>query len=129
MSSKPERLRIFRSLSARLTVFYTALFLLSLSAVFVAVYMLIARTIREREREVLEVRAAEYANVLQQGGIAAGKAQTGAARGKGLCNRPADAAAGAGDQHMLAGESAGLCLGCGLHCHPMPPSDIILSIK
>ncbi|MBE2215626.1 MAG: HAMP domain-containing histidine kinase [Opitutaceae bacterium] len=69
MSSKPERLRIFRSLSARLTVFYTALFLLSLSAVFVAVYMLIARTIREREREVLEVRAAEYANVLQQGGI------------------------------------------------------------
>jgi signal transduction histidine kinase len=69
MSSKPERLRIFRSLSARLTVFYTALFLLGLSAVFVAVYVLISRAIRERESELLQVRANEYVNVLRQVGI------------------------------------------------------------
>ena len=69
MSLKPERLRIFRSLSARLTLFFTALFLLSLSAVFVAVYILIAQTVRERARKVLEVRAAEYATVLRQVGI------------------------------------------------------------
>jgi len=69
MSLKPERLHLGRSLSLRLTLFYTVLFCLGLSAVFVAVYILIAQTIRQREREVLEVRAAEYANVLQQGGI------------------------------------------------------------
>lgn len=69
MSSKPERLRLIRSLSVRLTCFYAALFALGLSAVFVAVYVLITGTLKEREREMLEVRAAEYANVLRQVGI------------------------------------------------------------
>jgi len=69
MSSKPERLRLFRSLSARLTVFYTALFLLGLSAVFVAVYMLIARALITREHDLMAARAAEYAAVLRQNNI------------------------------------------------------------
>ena len=69
MSSKPERLRLRRSLAVRLTLFYTALFCLGLGSVFVAVYLLIAQKIRDREVELVRVRAAEYANVLRQVGI------------------------------------------------------------
>jgi len=69
MSSRPERLRFLRSLSVRLTLLQAALMAVGVAALCVVVYMLIMRAVMSREREMLEVRAAEYANVLRQVGV------------------------------------------------------------
>jgi len=71
MSSGPRRSRLGRSLALRLGLWHAGLFGLGAAAVFAAVYLLLARALDAREREALEVRAAEYADAFEQGGVPA----------------------------------------------------------
>ncbi len=74
MSSRPDSSRISRSLALRLGLWQAVLFGLGAAAVLVAVYFLLARTLDAREREALEVRAAEYADAFSAGGVPAVRA-------------------------------------------------------
>ena len=71
MSSNRERGRLGRSLALRLGLWHAALFGIGAAVVFVAVYVLLARALDAREREALEVRAAEYADAFETGGVTA----------------------------------------------------------
>ena len=74
MSSNRERGRLGRSLALRLGLWHAALFGVGAAVVFVAVYVLLARALDAREREALEVRAAEYADAFEAGGVTAMRA-------------------------------------------------------
>ena len=74
MSSTPDHHRWGRSLALRLGLWHAALFGLGTAMVFTAVYFLLARALDAREREALEVRAAEYAEAFDDGGVPAVRA-------------------------------------------------------
>jgi signal transduction histidine kinase len=74
MSSNRERGRLGQSLALRLGLWHAGLFGIGAAVVFVAVYVLLARALDAREREALEVRAAEYADAFEGGGVAAVRA-------------------------------------------------------
>jgi signal transduction histidine kinase len=71
MSSKPERSWLGRSLALRLGLWQALLFGVGTALAFAAVYFLLARALDSREREALEVRAAEYADAFEAGGVPA----------------------------------------------------------
>ena len=71
MSSKRERSWLGRSLALRLGLWHAVLFGVGTALVFAAVYILLARALDAREREALEVRAAEYADAFETGGVPA----------------------------------------------------------
>ena len=71
MSSKRERSWLGRSLAVRLGLWHAVLFGVGTALVFAAVYILLARALDAREREALEVRAAEYADAFETGGVPA----------------------------------------------------------
>lgn len=75
MSSSPEGGRLARSFALRLGLWHAALFGLGAAVVLTAVYLLLARALDVREREALEVRAAEYAAAFEFGGAAGLQAQ------------------------------------------------------
>jgi heavy metal sensor kinase len=60
-----------RSLALRLGLWHAGLFGVGTALVFAAVYILLARALDAREREALEVRAAEYADAFETGGVPA----------------------------------------------------------
>jgi signal transduction histidine kinase len=70
MSSAVERISPTRSLAVRLGLLNAVLFGAGTAAVLVVVYLLIARGIEARERDALEMRAAEYAHVYELTGVA-----------------------------------------------------------
>jgi len=63
-----------RSLALRLGFWHGALSAIGAAIVLVAIYILLARALDVREREALEIRAAEYADAFENGGIAAVRA-------------------------------------------------------
>jgi heavy metal sensor kinase len=71
MSSRPDSSWVGRSLALRLGLWHAALFGMGAAIVFTVVYLLLARALDVREREALEVRAAEYADAFEAGGVAA----------------------------------------------------------
>ena len=71
MSSKLKRNRLGHSLALRLGLWHAALSAIGAAVVLVAIYILLARALDVREREALEIRAAEYADAFENGGIAA----------------------------------------------------------
>jgi signal transduction histidine kinase len=71
MSSRHERGWLGRSLVLRLGLWHAGLFGVGTALVFAAVYILLARALDAREREALEVRAAEYADAFETGGVPA----------------------------------------------------------
>jgi len=71
MSLLVESGRLHRSLAARLALWQALLFGTGAAAVFFAVYFSLARTLEARERDALEVRAAEYAEAFEAGGVGA----------------------------------------------------------
>jgi HAMP domain-containing protein len=71
MSSKPDRTRLTHSLALRLGLWHAALAAVGAAVVLVGIYVLLARALDVRERQALEVRAAEYADAFENGGIAA----------------------------------------------------------
>ena len=71
MSSKLKRNRLGHSLALRLGLWHAALSAIGAAVVLVAIYILLARALDLREREALEIRAAEYADAFENGGIAA----------------------------------------------------------
>ena len=74
MSSRLERGWLGRSLALRLGLWNAALFGIGAAVVLVVIYVLLARALDAREREALEVRAAEYADAFENGGTAAVRA-------------------------------------------------------
>ena len=74
MSSSHKGGRLSQSLALRLGLWHSGLFGLGAAAVLAAVYLLLARALDTREREALEVRAAEYADAFETGGVAAVRA-------------------------------------------------------
>ncbi|MDD2764319.1 MAG: ATP-binding protein [Opitutaceae bacterium] len=74
MSSSPEGSRLGRSLALRLGLWHAGLFGLGAAVVLAAIYFLLARALDAREREALEVRAAEYADAFDAGGVPAVRA-------------------------------------------------------
>lgn len=71
MSSRPDRHWLGRSLALRLGLWHAALFGAGAAVMFAVVYFLLARALDEREQEALEVRAAEYAEAFEWGGVPA----------------------------------------------------------
>lgn len=71
MSSKPERTGLRHSLALRLGLWHAALAAIGAAVVLVGIYVLLARALDVRERQALEIRAAEYADAFENGGIAA----------------------------------------------------------
>ncbi len=71
MSSRPEGSRLGRSLALRLGLWHALLFGIGAAVVFTAVYFLLARALDTQEREALELRAAEYADAFETGGVQA----------------------------------------------------------
>ena len=71
MSSKFERNWLGRSLALRFGLWHAALSGIGAAVVLVVIYVLLARALDAREREALEIRAAEYADAFETGGIAA----------------------------------------------------------
>ena len=74
MSSNRERGRLGRSLALRLGLWHAGLFGIGAAVVFAVVYFLLARALDARDREALEVRAAEYADAFETGGVTAVRA-------------------------------------------------------
>jgi heavy metal sensor kinase len=70
MSSNPDNPSPRRSLALRLGLWQAALFGAATAAMFVSVYVFLARTLEAREREALELRAAEYASAFENAGAA-----------------------------------------------------------
>jgi len=77
MFSRARGGRLGRSLALRLGLWHAGLFGLGAAGVFAAVYLLLARALDAREREALEVRAAEYADAFEAGGVPAVRALLG----------------------------------------------------
>ena len=77
MSSRLEESGLGRSLALRLGLWHAALSGIGAAVVLVAIYILLARALDAREREALEIRAAEYADTFETGGIAAVRALLG----------------------------------------------------
>lgn len=71
MSSKFRRNPLGRSLALRLGLWHAVLSAIGAAVVLVAIYMLLARALDARELESLEIRAAEYADAFETGGVAA----------------------------------------------------------
>jgi heavy metal sensor kinase len=71
MSSRLEPRWLGRSLAVRLGLWHAVLSAIGAAVVLVAIYILLARALDAREREALEIRAAEYADAFENGGIAA----------------------------------------------------------
>jgi len=71
MSSRPDSPGFRRSLALRLGLWHAALLGTGTALVFAAVYILLGRALEQREREALEVRAAEYADAFEAGGVPA----------------------------------------------------------
>jgi len=71
MSSRIERTPLRRSLALRLGLWNALLFGVSIAALFVILYALLARSILEREQETLQIRAEEYAQAYEFGGVSA----------------------------------------------------------
>jgi signal transduction histidine kinase len=59
----------WRSVAVRLGLWNAALFGVSVAAVLVVIHALLARTLADREREALGLRAAEYAHVFEIAGV------------------------------------------------------------
>lgn len=74
MSSNREGGRLGRSLALRLGLWHAGLFGIGAAVVLAAIYFLLARALDAREREALEVRAAEYADAFEAGGVTAVRA-------------------------------------------------------
>jgi heavy metal sensor kinase len=74
MSSRAEAFRPRRSLALRLGLWHAVLFSAAVAAVLAAIYFLLARALDRQERAALEVRAAEYADAFEAGGVAAMRA-------------------------------------------------------
>ncbi len=70
MSSKPDAITLRRSLALRLGLWNALLFGAGTAIVLTCVYLFLARTLESREREALELRAAEYANAFENAGPA-----------------------------------------------------------
>ncbi len=77
MSSRLEESGLGRSIALRLGLWHAALSGIGAAVVLVAIYILLARALDAREREALEIRAAEYADTFETGGIAAVRALLG----------------------------------------------------
>ena len=73
MTAAPARWR--RSLGARLALAYAALFLASAAALFVLATLLLAGSLRDRDRALIGGEVAEFADVLAEGGPAALRAE------------------------------------------------------
>ena len=71
MFSKPRKYWLRRPLALRLGLWHAALSGIGAAVVLVAIYILLARALDTREREALEIRAAEYADAFENGGVAA----------------------------------------------------------
>ncbi len=71
MSSRLEPRWLGRSLAVRLGLWHAVFSAIGAAVVLVAIYILLARALDAREREALEIRAAEYADAFENGGIAA----------------------------------------------------------
>jgi heavy metal sensor kinase len=69
MSSNPDVVSLRRSLAVRLGLWQALLFGAAAAAMFAAVYVFLARVLEAREREALELRAEEYANILEVAGV------------------------------------------------------------
>ncbi|HUL55008.1 MAG TPA: HAMP domain-containing sensor histidine kinase [Opitutaceae bacterium] len=74
MSSNHDERGLGRSLALRLGLWHAGLFGIGAAVVLVAIYVLLARALDAREREALEVRAAEYADAFESGGVPAVRA-------------------------------------------------------
>src|SRR5688572_9674306 len=68
--SDSER-RMTRSITFRLNLWYALTFLLSVAALFVALYFLVAAAAQRQDREIVESRLKEVAAVYQSGGAIA----------------------------------------------------------
>src|SRR5208283_4750211 len=71
MFSRLEPRWLGRSLAVRLGLWHAVLSAIGAAVVLVAIYILLARALDAREREALEIRAAEYADALETGGVPA----------------------------------------------------------
>jgi heavy metal sensor kinase len=71
MFSRLEPRWLGRSLAVRLGLWHAVLSAIGAAVVLVAIYVLLARALDTREREGLEIRAAEYADALETGGVPA----------------------------------------------------------
>ncbi len=71
MSSRRERGWFRRSLALRLGLWLALLFGTGAAVVFASIYFLLARNLEVQERKALEVRAAEYADAVENGGVPA----------------------------------------------------------
>jgi signal transduction histidine kinase len=60
-----------RSITFRLNLWYALTFLLSVAALFVALYFLVAAAVQRQDREIVEARLNEIAAVYNSGGVAA----------------------------------------------------------
>lgn len=60
-----------RTLSFRLTFWYSAIFILSSLVLFVLTYLLLSSSVRQRDHEVIQSKLKEYAADYQRGGIEA----------------------------------------------------------
>src|SRR5262245_55412521 len=63
--------RLLRNFSVRLSLWYTGLFAVSTATVVLLMYYLVARELAQKETEVIQARAKEYASLLQTRGYAA----------------------------------------------------------
>src|ERR1044071_1663533 len=59
-----------RSITFRLNLWYALTFLLSVAALFVALYFLVAASVQRQDREIVEARLKELAAVYHSGGTA-----------------------------------------------------------
>jgi len=67
--------QIRKTLSFRLTAWYSGLFTLSVLALFVVAYVLLSSSLHHRDREAIRSELAEYAGEYRRGGIEAVKAR------------------------------------------------------
>lgn len=71
MNQPPGKQRFWRTLSFRLNFWYASIFTLSVTAVFALLYYALGYAIDRKDREVLQSRAREFANVYTTRGYAA----------------------------------------------------------
>src|SRR5690242_6381024 len=67
----PSERRMTRSITFRLNLWYALTFLLSVAALFVALYFLVAAAAQRQDRAIVEARLKEVAAIYQNGGVIA----------------------------------------------------------
>jgi signal transduction histidine kinase len=71
MSSTGKFNQLRRSVALRLSIWFTALFAIGFTAIFVLLYFLLGRQLETRESEALRLRQRQYADIYEAGGLPA----------------------------------------------------------